>query len=55
MWRSSSRATTRAGVGEPSSTVVAPAVANAVFDAVGARVRHMPITPDAVLKAMTQT
>lgn len=43
------------GVGEPSSTVVAPAVANAVFDAVGARVRHMPITPDAVLKAMTQT
>ncbi len=43
------------GVGEPSSTVVAPAVANAVFDAVGARVRHMPITPDAVLRAMTQT
>ena len=43
------------GVGEPSSTVVAPAVANAVFDAVGARMRHMPITPDAVLKAMTQT
>lgn len=43
------------GVGEPSSTVVAPAVANAIFDAVGARVRHMPITPDAVLRAMTQT
>ena len=43
------------GAGEPSSTVVAPAVANAVFDAVGARVRHMPITPEAVLRAMTQT
>ncbi len=43
------------GVGEPSSTVVGPAVANAVFDAVGARVRHMPITPEAVLRAMTQT
>ena len=40
------------GVGEPASTVVAPAVANAVFNAVGARVRHMPISPQAVLDAM---
>lgn len=40
------------GVGEPASTVVAPAVANAIFNAVGARVRHMPITPEAVLEAM---
>lgn len=40
------------GVGEPASTVVAPAVANAIFNAVGARVRHMPITPDAVLEAI---
>lgn len=40
------------GVGEPSSTVVAPAVANAIFNAVGARVRHMPITPASVLEAM---
>jgi len=40
------------GVGEPASTVVAPAVANAIFNAVGARIRHMPITPDAVLGAM---
>jgi len=37
---------------EPASTVVAPAVANAVFNAVGARVRHMPISPQAVLDAM---
>jgi isoquinoline 1-oxidoreductase len=36
------------GVGEPASTVVAPAVANAIFNAVGVRVRHMPITPQAV-------
>jgi len=42
------------GVGEPASTVVAPAVANAIFNAVGARVRHMPILPEAVLKAMKQ-
>lgn len=40
------------GVGEPASTIVAPAVANAIFNAVGARVRHMPISPDAVLEAM---
>ncbi len=40
------------GVGEPASTVVAPAVANAVFNAVGARVRHMPITPEEVLARM---
>lgn len=40
------------GVGEPASTVVAPAVANAIFNAVGARVRHMPITAQAVLEAI---
>ncbi len=40
------------GVGEPASTVVAPAVANAIANAVGARVRHMPISPQAVLAAM---
>lgn len=40
------------GVGEPASTVVAPAVANAIFKATGARVRHMPITAEAVLEAI---
>jgi CO/xanthine dehydrogenase Mo-binding subunit len=40
------------GVGEPASTVVAPAVANAIFNAVGVRVRHMPITPAAVLEGI---
>jgi isoquinoline 1-oxidoreductase beta subunit len=38
------------GVGEPSSTVVAPAVANAIYNAVGVRVRHMPITAEAILE-----
>jgi CO/xanthine dehydrogenase Mo-binding subunit len=32
--------------------VVAPAVANAIFNAVGARVRHMPITAEAVVEAI---
>ena len=40
------------GVGEPASTVVAPAVANAIYNAVGVRVRHMPITPEAVLEGL---
>jgi isoquinoline 1-oxidoreductase subunit beta len=40
------------GVGEPAVTVVAPAIGNAVFNAVGARVRALPITADAVKAAM---
>ena len=40
------------GVGEPASTIVAPAVANAIFNAVGVRVRHMPITAEAVMEGL---
>ena len=40
------------GVGEPASTVVAPAVANAIYNAVGIRVRHMPITAEAILAGL---
>src|SRR5579883_576591 len=40
------------GVGEPASTVVAPAVANAIYNAVGVRVRHMPITAEAILEGL---
>jgi isoquinoline 1-oxidoreductase subunit beta len=40
------------GVGEPAVTVVAPAIGNAVFNAVGARVRSLPITAEAVKAAM---
>jgi isoquinoline 1-oxidoreductase len=40
------------GVGEPAVTVIAPALANAIFNAVGARVRSLPITADAVKAAM---
>jgi isoquinoline 1-oxidoreductase subunit beta len=36
------------GCGEPAVTVVAPAIANAIFNAVGARVRSLPITAKAV-------
>jgi len=40
------------GVGEASATVVAPAIANAIFRAVGARVRSLPITPQKVKAAL---
>ena len=36
------------GLGEPATTVVGPAIGNAIYNAVGARLRHIPIKPDAV-------
>ena len=36
----------------PATTVVGPAIGNAIFNAVGARLRHIPITPEAVLAAI---
>jgi CO/xanthine dehydrogenase Mo-binding subunit len=40
------------GLGEPATTVVGPAIGNAIFAAVGVRLRHIPIRPDAVLKGL---
>ena len=42
------------GGGEPAIVVMGGVVANAVFDAVGARVLQMPLTPERVLKAMKE-
>jgi len=39
------------GIGEPGSVPTAAAIANAVFDACGARVRRLPITADRVRAA----
>jgi CO/xanthine dehydrogenase Mo-binding subunit len=38
--------------GELSNWAVAPAIANAVFDAVGVRLTDLPITGEAVLRAL---
>jgi len=40
------------GVGEPGLVPTAPAIANAVFDAIGVRVRDLPITPEKILRAL---
>ena len=40
------------GIGEPSLTPAAPAVANAVADAIGVRIHELPLTPERVLKAI---
>ena len=40
------------GIGEPALTPVAPAIANAVADAIGTRVFDLPITPEKIVKAL---
>jgi isoquinoline 1-oxidoreductase beta subunit len=40
------------GLGEPGTTVVAPAIGNAIFAAVGVRLRHLPMRPAAVRQAL---
>jgi CO/xanthine dehydrogenase Mo-binding subunit len=40
------------GIGEPSLVGAAPAIANAIFAAVGARPRTLPMTPERVLDAL---
>jgi CO/xanthine dehydrogenase Mo-binding subunit len=43
------------GAGEAAHGPVTAAIANAVFDALGVRVRHLPITREAIIAAMEQT
>jgi xanthine dehydrogenase molybdenum-binding subunit len=41
------------GIGEPPIIPVAPAIANAIFDAVGVRLRQLPMTPERVWRALS--
>jgi xanthine dehydrogenase YagR molybdenum-binding subunit len=45
-------ATDAYGIAEPSNIATAPAIANAVYNAVGVRVRTLPMTPATVLAAL---
>jgi CO/xanthine dehydrogenase Mo-binding subunit len=40
------------GVGEIAATVYSAAIANAIYDAIGIRIRSLPITPEVVLRAL---
>ena len=40
------------GAGKPAAAVVRAAIANAVFDAIGVRLRSVPFTPAKVLAAI---
>ncbi|MFQ6111545.1 MAG: nicotinate dehydrogenase medium molybdopterin subunit, partial [Nitrospinota bacterium] len=40
------------GLGEAVLTPTAPAISNAIFDAVGVRMNYMPITPERLLSAI---
>jgi len=42
------------GIGEPAGSPVAPAIANAVFDAIGVRIKDLPITPEKILAGLRQ-
>jgi nicotinate dehydrogenase subunit B len=41
------------GVGETAAAVVPAAISNAVFDAIGIRLRSVPFLPEKVLKEIT--
>jgi len=43
------------GVGEPPTIPTAAAIANAIFDAVGVRVRQIPITPERLHREMRRS
>ncbi|CAN7771674.1 molybdopterin-dependent oxidoreductase [Variovorax sp. LjRoot290] len=43
------------GAGEASPTVIPAAIANAIFDATGARLRQVPFTPERVKAGMAAT
>ena len=42
------------GIGEPGLVPTAPAIANAIYDAVGIRLRKLPMKPEMVLRALME-
>lgn len=42
------------GLAEAPTTTIAPAIANAIFNATGARITHLPATPERVLAALSE-
>ena len=46
--------TSTAGIGEPPIVPTLAVIANAVYNAIGVRIRELPITPDRVLTALSE-
>lgn len=42
------------GIGEPVMIPVAPAILNAIYDAIGVRITEIPVTPERLLKAIKE-
>lgn len=42
------------GIGEGCLIPVAPAIANAIYDAIGVRIKELPITPEKILNALKE-
>jgi CO/xanthine dehydrogenase Mo-binding subunit len=42
------------GIGEPPLVPTAPAIANALFDAIGVRIRHAPLSRPRLLEALAE-
>jgi len=42
------------GIGEPTLIAASPAIANAVYDAIGVRIYSLPLAPDKILKALKE-
>jgi CO/xanthine dehydrogenase Mo-binding subunit len=40
------------GIGEPGCVPTAPAIANAIYDAIGVRIKDLPITPEKIVAAL---
>ena len=42
------------GLGEPVLVPTAPAIANAIYDAIGVRIKELPVTSEKILKALKE-
>jgi len=42
------------GIGEPGCVPTAPAIANAIYDAIGLRIKDLPITPEKIVRALRE-
>lgn len=42
------------GIGEPAMVPTAPAIMNAIYDAVGVRIKSLPATPEKILSALRE-